>query len=129
MVLHTFFIIILSVFNKNQNHYYHNIFLEKCSYQLAKYHDKKQVFADFFEVSVPTSCNGCHGVLMMPMNLSNIAILVLILIILVLIIVVLWFFWKRAYMSKVGMVKTNWCVFCFENQSRMLQWWSYRFSQ
>ena len=24
-----------SVFDKDQNHYYHNIFLEKCSYQLA----------------------------------------------------------------------------------------------
>ena len=24
------------IFNKNQNHYYYNIFLEKCLYQLAK---------------------------------------------------------------------------------------------
>ena len=27
---------IKSVFNKNQNQYYYNIFLEKCSYQLAE---------------------------------------------------------------------------------------------
>ena len=26
----------LKVFNKDQNHYYFNTFLEKCSYQLAK---------------------------------------------------------------------------------------------
>ena len=29
-------ILIKSVFNKDQNHYYYNSFLEKCLYQLAK---------------------------------------------------------------------------------------------
>ena len=35
-------ILIKSMFNKNQNNYYHNIFLEKFSYQLGKM--KKEVF-------------------------------------------------------------------------------------
>ena len=34
--LHNVIILIKSVFNKDQNHYYYNSFLEKCSYQLAK---------------------------------------------------------------------------------------------
>ena len=29
-------ILIESILNKDKNHYYYNIFLEKCSYQLAK---------------------------------------------------------------------------------------------
>ena len=33
-----------SIFNKNENHYYYNIFLEKCSYQLSKINDIKLVF-------------------------------------------------------------------------------------
>ena len=36
LTLHNVIILIKSVFNKDQNHYYYNIFLEKCSYQLAK---------------------------------------------------------------------------------------------
>ena len=34
--LHNVIILIKSVLNRDQNHYYYNIFLEKCSYQLAK---------------------------------------------------------------------------------------------
>ena len=41
---HNFVILIKSVFNKNQNHYYYNIFLGKCLYQLAK----KIISAKFF---------------------------------------------------------------------------------
>ena len=33
---HNVLIPIKSVLNKDQNHYYYTIFLEKCSYQLAK---------------------------------------------------------------------------------------------
>ena len=36
LTLHNVIIIIQSVFNKNQNHYYCNVFLEKCSYTLRK---------------------------------------------------------------------------------------------
>ena len=36
MTLHNEIILIKSVFNKDQNHYYYNIFLEKYSYQSAK---------------------------------------------------------------------------------------------
>ena len=35
LTMHNVVILIKSVFNKNQNHYYYNIFLEKCSYHLA----------------------------------------------------------------------------------------------
>ena len=35
-------ILIKSVLNNDQNHYYYNIFLEKCTYQLAK--KKSQTF-------------------------------------------------------------------------------------
>ena len=31
-----------SVWNKYQNHYYYNIFLEKCLYQLPKNNDNKK---------------------------------------------------------------------------------------
>ena len=34
LTLHQVVILIKSVLNKNQNHYYYNIFLEKCSYQV-----------------------------------------------------------------------------------------------
>ena len=34
--LHNVIILIKSVLNKDKNHYYYKIFLEKCSYQLAK---------------------------------------------------------------------------------------------
>ena len=34
LILRNVIIPIMSVFNKNQNHYYHNIFLEKSSYQI-----------------------------------------------------------------------------------------------
>ena len=33
---HNVIILIKSVLNKDKNHYYYKIFLEKCSYQLAK---------------------------------------------------------------------------------------------
>ena len=33
--------LIKSVYNKDQNHYYNNVFLEKCSYLLAKKEKKK----------------------------------------------------------------------------------------
>ena len=41
LTLHNVIILIKSVFNKNQNHYYYNIFLEKCFYQLPKFNDNK----------------------------------------------------------------------------------------
>ena len=34
--LHSVIMLIKSVFNKDQHHYYYNVFLEKCSCQLAK---------------------------------------------------------------------------------------------
>ena len=34
--LHNVITLIKSVFNKDENHCYYNIFLEKCSYQLTK---------------------------------------------------------------------------------------------
>ena len=34
--LHNFIILINLVFDKDQSRYYYNIFLQKCSYQLAK---------------------------------------------------------------------------------------------
>ena len=34
LTLHNVIILIKSVFNKTQNHYYHNMFLEKDSYQV-----------------------------------------------------------------------------------------------
>ena len=36
MTLHNVIILIKSGLNKDKNHYYYKIFLEKCSYQLAK---------------------------------------------------------------------------------------------
>ena len=39
--LHNVIIIIKTVFNKDQNPHYYNIFLEKCSYQLPKNYDNK----------------------------------------------------------------------------------------
>ena len=36
LTLHNVIIFIKLVLNKDENHYYYNIFLEKCSYQLAK---------------------------------------------------------------------------------------------
>ena len=36
LTLHNVTILIKSVLNKDKNYYYYNIFLEKCSYQLAK---------------------------------------------------------------------------------------------
>ena len=41
MAFHNVIIHIMSVWNKDQNHYYYNIFLEKCSYQLPKHSDNK----------------------------------------------------------------------------------------
>ena len=38
---HNVIIFIKPVFNKDQNHYNYNIFLEKCSYQLPKNNDNK----------------------------------------------------------------------------------------
>ena len=39
--LHNVIILIMSVCNKNQNHYYYNIFLETCLYQLDKNNNNK----------------------------------------------------------------------------------------
>ena len=39
--LHNIVILIKSVFNKDQNHYYYNIFLENGSYQLLKHNSNK----------------------------------------------------------------------------------------
>ena len=36
LTLHNAVILIKSIFNKNQNHYYYDIFLENCLLQLAK---------------------------------------------------------------------------------------------
>ena len=36
LTLHNVFMLIKSVFNKKQNQYYYNVFLEKCSYELAE---------------------------------------------------------------------------------------------
>ena len=36
LILHNVIMHIKSVLNKDENHYYYKIFLEKCSYQLAK---------------------------------------------------------------------------------------------
>ena len=36
LTLYDVIILIRSVFNKDQNHYFYDIFLEKCLYQLAK---------------------------------------------------------------------------------------------
>ena len=36
LILHNFIIHIKLVINKDKNHYYYKMFLEKCSYQLAK---------------------------------------------------------------------------------------------
>ena len=41
MTFHIVTILIKSVWNKDQNHYYYNIFLEKCCYQLPKNNDNK----------------------------------------------------------------------------------------
>ena len=35
LTLHDVIILIKSVFNKDKNHYYYHVFLEKCHYQLA----------------------------------------------------------------------------------------------
>ena len=36
MIFHDVIILIKSVFNKDKNNYYYNIFLEKASYELTK---------------------------------------------------------------------------------------------
>ena len=36
LTLHNVLILIKSILNKDQNHYYYNTFSEKCSYQIAK---------------------------------------------------------------------------------------------
>ena len=41
LTLHNVIILVKSVFNKNQNHYCYNLFLEKCSFQLPKNNDNK----------------------------------------------------------------------------------------
>ena len=41
LTFHVVIIYINSFSNKEQNHYYYNIFLEKCFYQLPKTNDKK----------------------------------------------------------------------------------------
>ena len=95
-------ILIKSVLHKNQNHYYYNIFLENCSYQLPKNNGNKLWMLYLFSKAIninktsaskkcnifhyqcfldkrfnfqPYVCNGCHNVFMMSMHLSDIAIL------------------------------------------------------
>ena len=41
LTLHKFIILIKSVFNKDKNNYYYNLFLEKDSYELPKNNDNK----------------------------------------------------------------------------------------
>ena len=41
VTLHNAITLIKLVFNTDQNHYYYNIFLEKCSYQLTRNNDNK----------------------------------------------------------------------------------------
>ena len=41
LTLHNVIIVTKSVLNENQNHYYYNIFLEKCLCQLPKSNDNK----------------------------------------------------------------------------------------
>ena len=36
LTLYNVMVLMKSVFNKDQNHYYYNVFLEKCSNQLAE---------------------------------------------------------------------------------------------
>ena len=96
---------IQSVWNKNKNNCCCSIFLEKCSYQLPENNNRLQMlyydrinssegiaineknasiewdichywyFLDKGFKFQPDVCNGCHGLLMMPMNLSDIATL------------------------------------------------------
>ena len=44
LTLHNVVILIKSVFNKDQNHYFYYIFFEKCSYQLSQ--NRWQMFFD-----------------------------------------------------------------------------------
>ena len=44
LILHDLMILIKSVLDKNQNHYYYNILSDKCSNQLSKNNDSKWVF-------------------------------------------------------------------------------------
>ena len=57
MILHNVIIHIKSVLNKDKNHYYYEIFLEKCSYQLAK----------------ETTTNFVHSIIMMKFEEREIA--------------------------------------------------------
>ena len=41
LILHDLMILIKSVLDKNQNHYYYNILSDKCSNQLSKNNDNK----------------------------------------------------------------------------------------
>ena len=44
LTLHNVIVFIISVFDRNQNPYYYNILLEKCSHQLPKTNGKKISF-------------------------------------------------------------------------------------
>ena len=49
LTLHNIIILIKSVFNKNQNQYYYNISLRKCSCQLAENDDNKHYIHVFLD--------------------------------------------------------------------------------
>ena len=48
LTLHNVVILIQSLLNKNKNHYYYNVFLERCLYQLAKKYWQQIQFTSFF---------------------------------------------------------------------------------
>ena len=92
LTLCNFVILIKSVFNKDKNHYYYNIFLEKCSYKQYKY--ERIDISERIDVNKTSAskecdicrywyfldeefkfqtyvCNSCHGLLMMSINLDD----------------------------------------------------------
>ena len=52
LTIHNVIILIPSIFNKDKNNYYYNIFLEKCSYQLPRDNDNKYFYHDNDKVFV-----------------------------------------------------------------------------
>ena len=80
-------ILIRSVVNKNKNKYYYNIFLEKGSYNVIGIDVNKTSaskesdichywhFLNYSFKFRTNVCNRCHDLVMMSMNLSDIAVL------------------------------------------------------
>ena len=52
MTLHNVIILIKLVLNEDKNHYCYNIFLEKCSYQLAKIFSDSIIMLRFGETKI-----------------------------------------------------------------------------